>query len=136
MATKFESKIGSVNNSKEKLYNFISDFKNFESLIPPDKVKNFLATEEECSFDVEYLGHTGLKIIEKEPYKLVKISGNETEKNKFFLWIQIKEVQPGDSRVKVTLEVDLPPMMKMIASKPLQSFVDTLVDQMEKLNQV
>ncbi len=136
MGTRFESKIGRVKNSDERLFNFLSDFRNFESLIPPDKVKNFKASQEECSFEIEYLGATGLKIIEKEPFKLIKITGNEVENKKFFLWIQIKQVSPEDSMVKVTMEAELNPFMKMMAAKPIQSFIDTLVNQVEKLTHV
>jgi carbon monoxide dehydrogenase subunit G len=133
MDTKIESKIGKIANTPERIYNFLSDFRNFSRLMPPDKVKNWQAVEDSCRFTVDMLGDVGLRIIEKQAYSLVKITGAEESKFNFCFWIQLKEAAPYDTRIKLTIKVDLNPMMKMMAKKPLQNFVDTLVDQLEKI---
>ena len=133
METKIESRVGKINSSSEKVYNFISNFNNFKNLVPPDKVKNWQSTEDHCHFTVDMIGETGLRIIEKEPYTLVKITGEEGGKFDFFFWIQLKEEATNDTRIKLTIKADLNPMVKMMASKPLQKFVDTLIDQLEKM---
>ncbi|HEC42458.1 MAG TPA: SRPBCC family protein [Bacteroides sp.] len=132
--SKIESKTGVVNQPAEKIYKYISDFNNFQSLIPEDKVKDFESTKDTCSFTVEGVGHAGLKIIEKIPFNLIKISSDENTTFDFLLWIQIKELEPGDSRIRITTEVNLNPMMASMAKKPLKNFVDTLIDQAEKLS--
>jgi hypothetical protein len=128
METKIESKIGSVNNSEVNLYHFLSDFNNFRHLLPPDKVKNFQSTTDTCIFDLDQIGRTGLKIVEKQPYKLIKIAGIDSKMN-FHLWIQMKQVTETDTRTKLTLKLDVNPMMKMMVAKPLTNFLNTLVDQ-------
>lgn len=129
--TTFESRIGKVESSDELVYNFLSDFNNFEIIIPQDKSLEFTSTEDTCSFTVAPIGKIGLKIIEREPYKLIKITGDENSKFEFFIWIQIKQVAENDTRIRVTLKADLNPLIKMMASKPLQQFVDSLIDRME-----
>jgi carbon monoxide dehydrogenase subunit G len=131
--TKIESKIGNINGSSERVYSFLSNFNNFKHLIPPDKVKEWQSTEDSCHFKVEGIGETGLRIIEKEPFSTIKITGEEGSKFDFHFWIQLKEPAPYDTKIKLTIKADLNPMLKMMASKPLQNFVDTLVDQLEKL---
>jgi carbon monoxide dehydrogenase subunit G len=133
METKIESKIGKIANSPDKIYTYLSDFRNFSRLIPPDKVKNWQADENSCHFTVDMVGETGLRIIEKQPNSLIKITGVEGSKFDFFFWLQLKEVAPYDTRIKLTIKADLNPMMKMMSKKPLQNFVDTLVDQLEKI---
>jgi carbon monoxide dehydrogenase subunit G len=133
METKVESKIGKIANSSDKVYNFLSDFRNFSRMIPPDKVKNWQADENSCRFTVDMIGEIGLKVIEKQPNSLIKITGAEGSKFNFNFWIQLKESSPSDSRIKLTIKADLNPMMTMMAKKPLQNFVDTLVDQLEKI---
>ena len=123
-----------VKQPAEKIYNYIADFNNFSSLIPEDRVKDFRSTGDTCSFRVEGIGRAGLRIVEKEPYKLIKISSDEETTFDFLLWIQIKELEPGDSRMKITTEVKLNPMMAAMAKKPLKNFVDTLIDQAEKIS--
>lgn len=130
---KLESKIGKVNKNQETVYNFLSDFSNFEHLIPADKVKNWESTAESCSFEIDMLGKTGFKIVEKEPFKLIKLTDIEGSKFGFFFWIQIKQMAENDSRIKLTMDVDLNPMMQMMAKKPLQNFLNTLIEQMENM---
>jgi carbon monoxide dehydrogenase subunit G len=134
METKFESRIGKIKNSSEVVYRLLSDFRNFNSVVPADKIKNWQATEDECHFSVDMLGDTGLKIVEKDPYTLIKISGIDDNKYGFFFWIQLKEVAPMDTRVKLTIKISVNPMIKMMISKPIQKFLDTLIDQLEKFS--
>ena len=132
--TRIESKIGVVKQPAEKIFNYVSNFNNFNQLIPEDKVKDFESTENTCRFKVEGIGQAGLRIIEREPHKLIKISSDEETTFDLLLWIQIKEIKPGDSRMKITTEVNLNPMMASVVKKPLKKFVDTLIDQAEKLS--
>ncbi len=132
--SKIESKVGVVSHSADKIFNYISDFNNFKSLIPEDKVKDFESTTNTCRFRVDGIGQAGLKIIERDPPKLIKISSDEQTSFDLLLWIQIKEVGDNDSRIKISTEVKLNPMMATMVKKPLQNFVDTLIDQAEKLS--
>ena len=132
METKIESKVGKLNGTSEKIYTFLSDFRNFSKLIPADKVKNWQADENSCSFDVDMIGKTGLKIVEKEPFTVIKITGVEGSKFDFFFWVQLKEAE-NETRIKLTIKANLNPMVKIMASKPLQKFLDTLIDQLEKV---
>ena len=132
--TRIESKIGVVKHPAEKIFNYVSNFNNFNQLIPEDKVKDFESTENTCRFKVDGIGQAGLRIIEREPHKLIKISSDEETTFDLLLWIQIKEIKPGDSRMKITTEVNLNPMMASVVKKPLKKFVDTLIDQAEKLS--
>ena len=132
--SKTESKIGIIKEPAEKIFNYISNFDNFQSLIPEDRVKDFESSGDTCRFTVEGIGQAGLKIIETQPYSLIKISSDEQTSFDFLLWIQIKEVDTGDSRIKFTAEVKLNPMMAAMVKKPLKNFVDTLVEQAEKLS--
>jgi len=134
MESKFESRIGKVRQSAEVIYNWLSDFRNFSGLIPADKIKNWQATADECHFTVDMVGDTGLKIVEKEEAKLIKITTIGDNPYNFFFWIQLKEVAPYDTRIKLTLKLDLNPMLRMMAAKPIQNFLDSLIDQMEKMS--
>jgi carbon monoxide dehydrogenase subunit G len=52
---------------------------------------------------------------------------------KFVFWIQLVKKEEFDTRIKLTIKADLNPMLKMMAQKPLQNFLDKLVDAMEKM---
>jgi carbon monoxide dehydrogenase subunit G len=130
---KIESRIGIIKESEERIYSFLSDFNNFKNLVPADRVKNWEATADNCSFTVEGIGPVGLRITEKEPNKLIKITSDGKKPIPFFIWIQIKEVAEKDSRIKIIADVDVNPLMAAMVKGPLKSFVDTLVEQAEKM---
>jgi len=129
---KLESKIGKIENSDERIYNFLTDFNNFKDLIPQDKVENWEATEDTCSFSINPIGQTGVKIIEKKPYSLIKLVNLEESDFNFIFWVQLKPAEENSSHIRLTLEVQLNTMMEMMAKKPLQEFLDKLVDQLAK----
>jgi hypothetical protein len=128
---KIESKIGKIGNSDENIYNFLADFTNFNALISHDRMKNWEATRDTFRFTLDGLGDIGMKIIEREPYGLIKVTGDEKSKFNFNFWIQLKRATEMDTRIKLTIHADINPMVQMMAKKPLQNFLDLLVDQLE-----
>ena len=107
---KLESKTGKVPQPAEKIFTFLSDFNNFSHLIPRDKIKDWQATSDTCKFSLSGMGDVGFKIIEKEPCKLIKVTGYDT-KFVFMLWIQLKVAAENDSRIKFTLHAELNPFI-------------------------
>ncbi|MCK4662508.1 MAG: SRPBCC family protein [Bacteroidales bacterium] len=128
--TTIESKIGEINNNDKVIYNFLSDFNNFKSLIPQDKISNWESTEDTCYFNISGVGEFGMKITEKTPSSLIKISNSHNVPFDFNLWVQLKQVGENDTRIKLTIKANLNPMIKMVAKNPLQKMVDTIVDQL------
>jgi carbon monoxide dehydrogenase subunit G len=131
---KTESRIGVIKETDEKIFQFLSDFNHFKSLIPADRIKDFKSSGDTCRFNVEGIGELGLRIIQKDPHKLIKIGSDETTPFEFTMWVQIKELSKGDSRMKITMEVAINPMMAGMVKKPIKDFVDTLIDQAENIS--
>ena len=132
---KIESKIGKSTSSDVKIFNFISNFHNFKELLPADKVSGWEASEEKCSFQVDPLGRTGLMIVEKTPYSLVKMSSDpEFSKYQFTIWIQLKKVASDDTRIKITIEPLVNKMLMPMVKVPLKKLADGLVDKMESFD--
>jgi carbon monoxide dehydrogenase subunit G len=127
--TTVESKVVSIKRLDEDVYKVLSDFQNFSPYAQAAKLENWQAGNDWCSFDVQGIRDAGLKIIEKEPFKTIKFSGNEKIPFEFFVWIQLKQADAYDTRLKITLKADLNMMMKMIIGSKLQSGVDSLADQ-------
>jgi carbon monoxide dehydrogenase subunit G len=131
---KLESKVGKIKSSEEAAYNFLSSFDNFKRFIPEHKVKNWESTEDSCHFTIDGIGETGMRIIEKQPFKLIKIAGEEKGKIDFNFWIQLKQITENDTRIKMTIQAEISPLYQVIVKKPLQAFLDTLVEHVEKLD--
>ncbi len=131
---KIESKVTKTEVSSEKLFSFVSDFNNFEKIIPPDKVKNWQADEDSCSFTIESIGSAALRIIEKEPNNLVKITSEGQTPISFLMWVQLKELDENDTRIKITIDPQINMMMMTMVKKPLKQFVDMLAERMSEMD--
>ena len=131
---KIESRTGIIKHPDKKVFNFLSDFTNFNNLIPIDKLESWEATPDICSFNVIGIGKAGLKIIERAPYKLIKISSDENTPIRFSMWIQLKSLGSEDTRIKITIDPDVNIAVLMMVKTPLKNFIDQLVDQTEKFS--
>lgn len=129
---KIESKIGKSSHSDQQIYGFITDFNNFQTLLPEGKVSGWESSGDRCSFQVDPLGRTGLQIIEKSPYSVVKIASiPEFSRYQFSIWIQLKQVAENDTRIKITVEPHVNKMLLPMLKAPLKLFVNGLIDKME-----
>jgi len=126
--TRFESDIKTVNQPSSEIYAVLSDFDNFDVLLPADKIKNWKSSGDSCRFEVIGIGQVGLKIVDKEQYKTIKYTADGSVPFHFFLWIQLKQIDTSTTKIKVTLDAELNPMLKMVASGPLKKFVGLLAD--------
>ena len=128
--SKYTSKTGKINISDEKVYLFLSDFNNLKNVIPTDKVSDFTSTADSCRFSVSGIGQAGLKIVEKEPNSLIKISSDGKSPFGFFFWIQLKPIDEDKTltAIRLTIEADINPMMKMMIGSHMQKGIDGLLD--------
>jgi hypothetical protein len=130
--SRFESRNASLTCSAERFYSFITDIRKFSRFIPADVIKNWKADENSCSFLLGGLGDMKLNISHREPYSLVKFGGNALNTVDFNLSSLISEKTSGKGEVKLIMEAQLNPIMKMMASGPIENFLETLVSEMEK----
>jgi carbon monoxide dehydrogenase subunit G len=131
--SRFESRSASLSCTGEKFFRFITDIRNFSRFIPPDRIKNWSAEESSCKFFVQGLGDLKINIASKEPFTLVKFDGNALNTIDFILSALISEGGEG-GKVTLVMEAQLNPIMKMMASGPIENFLETLVNEMEKFD--
>jgi hypothetical protein len=133
--TKFESSIKQIPYSVEDVYRNISDLSNLERVrdrIPEDKLNSFSFDQDSVSVNVAPVGDLKLRIIEREENKCVKFEGVQTPLP-FNLWIQVLPVSETESKMKVTVQADIPFMLKGMVAGPLQDGVDKIADALSKV---
>lgn len=127
----FESRQGELTGTAEEVYIFVTDIRNFELFIPEGIMKNWQAGRESCSFEVSMLGNVTLSLSEKELNKKVVFKGDALKKNDFSLLLHISKNNNDLAVVKVSLEADLNPILKMMAANPVNKFLEELIGEME-----
>lgn len=112
-----------VNKPAKEIYDFLSDFRNFSKLMPP-QVEDWKATEEECSFTIKGMASLGMKHTRKVPNSLIETEGTGRIPVAFRLRCRIEGEKT--STVTIEFEAELNPMMKMLAERPLTNFLNML----------
>ena len=125
--TKYESKIQSIPASAAQVYSVLSNLKNLDrvkDLIPQDKVQELEIEEDAVRMKVDGLGQKiCIRIVDKIENDTIKF-GAENIPMQMNFWIQLKEVSPQDTRIKLTLKADIPMMFKMMLNKKIQQGID------------
>lgn len=125
--TEYVSKQVAINKPDYIIYQSLCSFDNFTPILK-DKVDGWEATVDSCAFKAKGLS-VRLKMVDKEPSKVIKIGGHEMP-FEFFFWIQLKQVADNDTRMRLTLRAKLNPMMKMMLGKKMQKGIDEIAEQM------
>jgi hypothetical protein len=130
----FESRTGSLQGTAEECFRFVTDIRNFERFIQKGSINSWQADRESCSFSVAMLGTVSVRIVQKEEYSRVVFNGDALKKNDFELFLHITGDENKSAEVKVALTADLNPMMKMVAVKPIEQFLEMLINEMENFS--
>lgn len=130
--TKIESEKVEIPNSAENIFNYLSDFNNFEKLMP-SQVTNWKSTSEECSFTINGMATIGMKIIEKTPVSKITITSHGKVPFEFKLFVLVTEKDAGNCVGQLTFESDMNPMIKMMVEKPLGNFFNMLAHKMKDI---
>ena len=133
--TKFESSIKQIPYPVEAVYRNISDLSNLERVrdrIPQDKLQDFQFDSDSVQVSVSPVGTIKLRICDREENKCVKF---ETEQSPLAcnLWIQVLPVSDTTSKMKVTVQADIPFMLKGMVSGPLQDGVEKIADALSQI---
>jgi carbon monoxide dehydrogenase subunit G len=133
MELKEESKIGRLKVDHDRIYTFLSDCNHFQQFAVSEKVKNWQSDNDSFRFTVEGAGDVSFRIVERRQGELVKFSIESAQAENIFLWVQLKSVNTGDTRVKLTVKLEVNPMLRMLISKPLKQGLDKIVTTLESI---
>lgn len=114
-----------INKSAEETFNFLSDVKNFEKLMPENISKFEMLDEDKFLFALKGMPEIVLKKKEVQaPNKIVL--GAAGGKLDFSLIGHILSKSETESSVQLSFEGDFNPMMSMMIKGPISKFIETL----------
>lgn len=134
--SKYESTIKQIPFSQRDVYRCVSDLSNLEKVkdrVPADKVKDFSFDTDTVSLNVDPVGALTFKIINREDPKCVKFEGVGTPLP-IHLWIQVLPVTDTTSKMKLTVEADIPIFVRPMVEKPLKEGVEKIADALAMIN--
>ncbi|MCR5049960.1 MAG: SRPBCC family protein [Paludibacteraceae bacterium] len=131
--TKYESKITSAPCPAEQIYRVLSDLQNIErvrDMIPQDKIQEMEISSDAIRIKVDGLAQKiTIAIVDRILNDTVKF-GLEGIPMNANLWIQLKEIAPTDTRIKLTIKADIPMMFRMMIGNKLQQGLDQAAEML------
>jgi len=131
--SKYESKITSSPCSAAQIYRVLSNMENLErvrDMIPKDKIQELEIEPDRVRMKVDGLGQKiTIAIVDRIENDTIKFGAEGVPMDANF-WIQMKEVSPTDTRIKLTVKADIPFMFKFMVEKKLQQGLDQAADML------
>lgn len=132
-AFSINSEINSTQSNLISLFLFISDFKNFNSILPSDRIEDFTFTEDECSFNIKGITSMKIKIIEKHSHDYILFASEGLANFNFNLKVFFIGEANQNGECKIQLYGDLNPFIKSMAEKPLIQLVNVMSLKLSQL---
>ena len=120
-----------VSKSTQEVFNFLTDIKNFETLMPENISKFEVIDEDKFLFALKGMPEIILKKKEVIPPNKI-VLGAAGGKIDFSLIANIVEVDATTSEVKLDFTGDFNPMMAMMIKSPISKFIETLATSIPK----
>ena len=124
-----ESPKVTLDKSTEDTFNFLSDVKNFEKLMPENISKFEVLDADKFLFALKGMPEIVLKKKEATPNSKI-VLGAAGGKLDFSLTADITEVEDAKSDVKLTFAGEFNAMMAMMIKGPISKFIETLSTNM------
>ena len=131
--SKYESKITSAPCSAAQVYRVLSNMENLnrvKDMIPKDKIQEMEVEPDRVRLKVDGLAQKiTIAIVDRMENDTIKFGAEGIPMQANF-WIQMKEVSPVDTRLKLTVKADIPFMFKMMLEKKLQTGLDQAAEML------
>lgn len=142
---KYTSGTKVVNHNEQVVFNYLSNFNNLSGYlnsgliekitekIPQIKITEFSSDQDSCKFKITGLGLAEIRIVNREPFKTIKVESSGGLPLSFTFWIQLMPVDNFTTKMRLTLHAEMSMMIKMIAGDKLAEGIDKLADTLSAL---
>ncbi len=142
---KYISDVKEINHNEQVVYNYLSNFENLSTYlnsglidtitekIPQIKITDFSSDKDSCKFNITGLGVAEIKIVNREPFKTIKVESSGQLPLSFTFWIQLLPVDNFTTKMRLTLHAEMSMMIKMMADSKLEEGINKLADTLSNL---
>ncbi len=131
---RIESKTVEIAREPEAIYGFLQDMNNFKELLPQDKISEWKADENSCSFKVQGAATIGLQRVGGNEPNLVNMKSTDRAPFPFTLNVHIEDQGDGACKAHQVFEADINAFLKMMVENPLRNLFDHIADRMAEIH--
>lgn len=134
-----------VDHNQQIIFNYLANFENLSGYlnsgliekitekVPQVKITDFESDQDSCKFKITGIGLAEIKIVNREPFKTIKVESSGGLPLSFTFWIQLLPVDEYQTKMRLTLHADMSMMIKMMAGSKLEEGINHLADTLSKL---
>lgn len=127
-----ESPKSQVHRNEREVYEFLTDLKNFEQLMPPNIEKFQVLDADTFLFALKGMPEIVLKRKEQQPHSKV-VLGAASDKLPFTLTANITAISAGESEVILNFQGEFNAMMAMMIKNPINNFITKLSENLAQI---
>ena len=143
--SKYTSEIKFIDHNEEVVFNYLSNFEHLSQYIndgllqkvsekvPQIKITNFESDSDSCRFSISGMGKSEIRIVNRDPFKTIKLESSGSLPVEITFWIQLLPVDEGQTKMKLTLHAEMGMMIKMMAGTKLEEGINQLAEMLAKL---
>ncbi len=121
-----------VSKSQKEVFEFLTDLKNFEQLMPDSISKFEVLNEDRFLFQLSGMPEIVLERKGQSPDHQI-VLGAASEKLPFTLTADINSMNDNQSEVALSFSGEFNAMMAMMIKSPITNFVNTLIENMHRI---
>ena len=143
--SKYTSEVKLINHNEQVVFNYLSNFQNLSAYlnsgliekitekIPQIKITDFSSDQDSCNFNITGIGLAEIRIVSREPFKTIKVESSGGLPVSFTFWIQLMPVDNFQTKMRLTLHIEMSMIIKMMAGNKLEEGIDKLADTLSSL---
>jgi len=124
----YTSKTGEVPCGDRDLYAFLTDLRNFREVVPDNMLSDWKATPDKCSFRVDKAGRVTVTLKEALPHTKVSYTAENLFTGNLSLQVIIESLTSHSSKVYVTTDMNMNPLVRMLVGEAVPQYLDRLID--------
>lgn len=118
-----------VDKSQKQVFEFLSELKNFEQLMPDSIAKFELLTPDRFLFQLKGMPEIVLERKSQEAFSQI-VLGAASEKLPFSLTADITEMEESKTEIQLNFSGEFNAMMAMMIKNPITNFMATLSENL------
>ncbi len=142
---KYTSEVKLVKHNQQVVFNYLSNFENLSSYlnsgiiekitekVPQIKITDFESNKDSCKFNITGFGVAEIRIVNRDPFKTIKVESSGGLPLSFTFWIQLLPVDQFQTKMRLTLHVEMTMMIKMMVGNKLEDGINQLAETLSNL---
>lgn len=142
---KYVSEVKVIEQNEKVVFDYLSNFENLSTYlnsgliekitkqVPQVKITDFQSNRDSCKFNITGMGVAEIRIVNRDPFKTIKVESSGSLPLSFTFWVQLLPVDSFKTKMRLTLHAELSMMIKMMVGNKLEEGINQLAETLAKL---